>query len=146
MDWTGPDVWTDTVFEYLSTIQSNTDWHNVTGISQGKVIGDVVVLPITSFSPGVGTMVAFGPDHPHAFVYLSLRVPGSPRTSATSAVNSHIDLIPSMYIFIIPYCVLQLATNFGNTRFVLFALGSLLSVFLSYTAVKVGYFFLDWVT
>ncbi|KAJ8101833.1 nucleotide-diphospho-sugar transferase [Lipomyces tetrasporus] len=69
MDWTGPGVWTDTVFEYLSSIQPNTDWHNVTGIRQGKVMGDVVVLPITSFSPGVGTMGAFGPDHPHAFVY-----------------------------------------------------------------------------
>ncbi|KAK9375468.1 nucleotide-diphospho-sugar transferase [Lipomyces chichibuensis] len=69
MNWTGPGIWTDTIFEYLSGVQVHTDWHNVTGISRGKVIGDVVILPITSFSPGVGTMGANGPEHPHAFVY-----------------------------------------------------------------------------
>ncbi|KAK9370703.1 nucleotide-diphospho-sugar transferase [Lipomyces kononenkoae] len=69
MNWTGPGIWTDTVFRYLSDIQAGTDWHSVTGITQGKVIGDVVILPITSFSPGVGTMGANSPDHPHAFVH-----------------------------------------------------------------------------
>ncbi|KAK9239170.1 nucleotide-diphospho-sugar transferase [Lipomyces kononenkoae] len=68
MNWTGPGIWTDTVFGYLADIQAGTDWHNVTGITRGKVIGDVLILPITSFSPGVGTMGANPPDHPHAFV------------------------------------------------------------------------------
>ncbi|KAK9470865.1 nucleotide-diphospho-sugar transferase [Dipodascopsis tothii] len=66
MDWTGPGVWTDTVFKYLAKF--NISWKNITNLKKGVKIGDVVVLPITSFSPGVGTMGAQSVDHPHAFV------------------------------------------------------------------------------
>jgi alpha 1,6-mannosyltransferase len=38
------------------------------GIKEQKKVGDVVVLPITSFSPGVQTMGAEEPEHPMAFV------------------------------------------------------------------------------
>ncbi|KAK9383451.1 nucleotide-diphospho-sugar transferase [Kockiozyma suomiensis] len=62
MDWTGPGIWTDTIFEYLET-----DWHSVTGITEGKVVKDVLILPITSFSPGVGSMGAGEITHPRAF-------------------------------------------------------------------------------
>ncbi|KAK9479876.1 nucleotide-diphospho-sugar transferase [Lipomyces japonicus] len=68
MDWTGPGIWTDTVFDYLTSIEKYTTWKNLTGITKGVIIGDVAVLPITSFSPGVNTMGAHQTDHPHAFV------------------------------------------------------------------------------
>ncbi|KAI9653139.1 MAG: membrane-bound alpha-1,6- mannosyltransferase Initiation-specific [Bathelium mastoideum] len=76
MEFTGPGVWTDTVFNYfnddeyfdLSTGSGNISWEQFTGIRQAKKVGDVVVLPITSFSPGIGTMGAGEDDDPMAFV------------------------------------------------------------------------------
>ncbi|KAK9469244.1 nucleotide-diphospho-sugar transferase [Lipomyces arxii] len=68
MDWTGPGIWTDSIFDYLASIKPGTTWKNVTALSKAKIIGDVMILPITSFSPGVGTMGAENPDHLHAFV------------------------------------------------------------------------------
>ena len=44
------------------------DWRNFTGMETGRRVGDVVVLPITSFSPGVGQMGAGEVDDPMAFV------------------------------------------------------------------------------
>ncbi|RPA81955.1 hypothetical protein BJ508DRAFT_208640 [Ascobolus immersus RN42] len=75
VDWTGPAVWTDTIFEYFNNpkffnIQSGSkiDYQNFTGMKEPKKVGDVVVLPITSFSPGVGQMGAGEVDDPMAFV------------------------------------------------------------------------------
>ncbi|KAK9460895.1 nucleotide-diphospho-sugar transferase [Lipomyces oligophaga] len=67
MDWTGPGIWTDTVFKYLNRAIPGTDWHSITGISKGKIIGDIIIMPITAFSPAVGTMGAHDVGHPHAF-------------------------------------------------------------------------------
>ncbi|KAM0178415.1 hypothetical protein ACHAPC_008465 [Botrytis cinerea] len=74
--FTGPALWTDTIFDFLNdekyfdmtTSKGNITWRDFTGIVSAKKVGDVVVLPITSFSPGVGQMNANDYDDPMAFV------------------------------------------------------------------------------
>lgn len=76
IEFTGPAVWTDTIFEYfndpryfvLSPSEGMIDWRNFTGMEVAKKVGDVIVLPITSFSPGVQQMGAKEADDPMAFV------------------------------------------------------------------------------
>ena len=75
VEFTGPAVWTDAIFNYLNNPTyfnmadgRNVSWESFTGIESAKKIGDVVVLPITSFSPGVQQMGAKEPDDPMAFV------------------------------------------------------------------------------
>ena len=75
VEFTGPAVWTDAIFSYLNNPTyfniadgRNVSWESFTGIEAAKKIGDVVVLPITSFSPGVQQMGAKEPDDPMAFV------------------------------------------------------------------------------
>ncbi|KAK5141436.1 hypothetical protein LTR04_002613 [Oleoguttula sp. CCFEE 6159] len=76
VEFTGPAIWTDTVFRFfndpeyfdMTTSKGNITWQHFTGIKQAKKVGDVVVLPITSFSPGVGQMGAGDDDDPMAFV------------------------------------------------------------------------------
>lgn len=73
MDWTGPGVWTDSVFTYMNDpvktgLYYPIDWRNFTGMIAPKVVSDVLVLPITSFSPGIETMGAKDESDPLAFV------------------------------------------------------------------------------
>ncbi|KAK3676879.1 alpha-1,6-mannosyltransferase Och1 [Recurvomyces mirabilis] len=76
VEFTGPAIWTDAIFRFfnnaeffdMSTSKGNITWQQFTGIKQAKKVGDVVVLPITSFSPGVGQMGAGEEDDPMAFV------------------------------------------------------------------------------
>lgn len=76
VEFTGPALWTDVIFKFfnnpdyfdMSTSKGNITWHQFTGITQAKKLGDVVVLPITSFSPGVQQMGAGNIDDPMAFV------------------------------------------------------------------------------
>ncbi|GAB7354772.1 hypothetical protein MBLNU459_g5171t1 [Dothideomycetes sp. NU459] len=76
VEFTGPAIWTDSVFKFfndpeyfdMSTSKGNITWQHFTGITQAKKVGDVVVLPITSFSPGVNQMGAGQDDDPMAFV------------------------------------------------------------------------------
>lgn len=76
VDLTGPAVWTDTIMDYFNDerffnmkgSKGKIDFHNFTGMENSKRVGDVVVLPITSFSPGVGQMGAKEQDDPMAFV------------------------------------------------------------------------------
>jgi alpha 1,6-mannosyltransferase len=76
VEFTGPAIWTDTIFRFfnnpeyfdMSTSKGNITWSHFTGITHAKKVGDVVVLPITSFSPGVGQMGAGEEDDPMAFV------------------------------------------------------------------------------
>lgn len=79
MNWTGPGIWTDSVFKYLNNImqpQENfkskkydeiIDWKLFTGATQPIVVDDVMVLPITSFSPDVGQMGAQSSLDPMAY-------------------------------------------------------------------------------
>lgn len=74
VEFTGPAVWTDSIFSYLNNPVyykmegKNVSWETFTRIEAAKKIGDVVVLPITSFSPGVQQMGAKEPDDPMAYV------------------------------------------------------------------------------
>ena len=76
VEFTGPARWTDTVFAYFNDPKyfrieagaKNISWESFTGITTPKRVGDVVVLPITSFSPGVGQMGSKEADDPMAFV------------------------------------------------------------------------------
>ena len=74
VEFTGPAIWTDAIFSYLNNPEffkmegKNITWEMFTGMETAKKVGDVVVLPITSFSPGVQQMNAKEPDDPMAFV------------------------------------------------------------------------------
>lgn len=76
IEFTGPAIWTDIIFEYFNDERyfdmENSpgwiDWKNFTGMEVPKRVGDVIVLPITSFSPGVQQMGAKDYDDPMAFV------------------------------------------------------------------------------
>jgi alpha 1,6-mannosyltransferase len=76
IEFTGPAVWTDVIFEYfnddryfdMSHSAGLIDYKNFTGMDTPKRVGDVIVLPITSFSPGVQQMGAKEDDDPMAFV------------------------------------------------------------------------------
>jgi alpha 1,6-mannosyltransferase len=76
IEFTGPGVWTDAIFRFLNDekyfdmgkSKGNITWRNFTGMNDAKKVGDVVVLPITSFSPGVDQMGAGDYDDPMAFV------------------------------------------------------------------------------
>jgi len=72
LEWTGPGIWTDTLFEYFNSPKVNApeviDYKYFTGMTGAKIVGDVLILPITSFSPGVGHMGSKGVSDPIAFV------------------------------------------------------------------------------
>ncbi len=76
VDFTGPAIWTDTVFAYfnnpdyfdMNNSKGNISWEHFTGMVSPKKVGDVIVLPITSFSPGVRQMGAGEDDDPMAYV------------------------------------------------------------------------------
>ncbi|OWT37939.1 alpha 1,6-mannosyltransferase [Cryptococcus neoformans Bt1] len=59
MAWTGPGVWTDAVLSYLK-VKYGVQWVDFKGIQEPLRVGDVVILPVTGFSPGVGN---FGSQH-----------------------------------------------------------------------------------
>ncbi|KAK3693624.1 glycosyltransferase family 32 protein [Podospora appendiculata] len=76
IEFTGPALWTDIIFGYFNDERyfdmthsaGQIDFRNFTGMEVAKRVGDVVVLPITSFSPGVQQMGAKDIDDPMAFV------------------------------------------------------------------------------
>ncbi|KAH8423464.1 glycosyltransferase family 32 protein [Aspergillus melleus] len=77
VEFTGPAAWTDAVFRYFNNpdyfnIEPGSDlnvtYEDFTNQEGYKKVGDVVVLPITSFSPGVQQMGAQDIDDPMAFV------------------------------------------------------------------------------
>ena len=76
VEFTGPAVWTDAIFSYFnnpaffdfSNKSSNISYPDFFGVTEHKKIGDVIVLPITSFSPGVQQMGAQDVNDKMAFV------------------------------------------------------------------------------
>ena len=76
VELTGPAIWTDTIMAYfnderffdMENSDGTIDYRKFTGMEASRRVGDVAVLPITSFSPGVGQMGAKEPDDPMAFV------------------------------------------------------------------------------
>lgn len=50
---TGPLAWTRVLESYMSDVTgTRVDWHNMTGLRRPKLIGDVLVLPVTALGPG----------------------------------------------------------------------------------------------
>lgn len=77
VEFTGPAAWTDAVFRYFNNpdyfniepgSSRNVSYEHFTNQEEHRKVGDVVVLPITSFSPGVGQMGSKDLDDPMAFV------------------------------------------------------------------------------
>ncbi|KAI0172895.1 hypothetical protein GGR52DRAFT_580533 [Hypoxylon sp. FL1284] len=109
VEFTGPAVWTDSIFDYfndaryfdMKSSQGNISYLNFTGIVSPKKVGDVVVLPITSFSPGVQQMGAKDYDDPMAFVKHDFEVsqspepvgplPNSPKLETTTLTYEELD-------------------------------------------------------
>lgn len=52
VDWTGPGVWTDAVLAYLRH-RYGMGWAELRGLRMPMRVGEVVILPVTGFSPGV---------------------------------------------------------------------------------------------
>jgi mannosyltransferase OCH1-like enzyme len=55
LEWTGPGVWTDVISDYLLGIYKFS-FRNLKNLKEPKLIGDIYVLPITAFSPGLNRM------------------------------------------------------------------------------------------
>ncbi|KAK0387660.1 hypothetical protein NLU13_3905 [Sarocladium strictum] len=76
IELTGPAIWTDVIFDYFNdprffkteASKQPIDYKQFTGMETRKRVGDVAVLPITSFSPGVEQMGSKADDDPMAFV------------------------------------------------------------------------------
>lgn len=81
MNWTGPGIWTDGVFQYLNNILQAPEnfkkkkydeivtWKMFTGMENPIAIDDVLVLPITSFSPNVSQMGSKSIDDVMAYAH-----------------------------------------------------------------------------
>lgn len=79
MNWTGPGIWTDLIFDYLNNlaqpeanrekgvVETLVDWKFFAALEKPKIVEDVMVLPITSFSPDVGQMGARSSSHELAY-------------------------------------------------------------------------------
>ncbi|WVQ81321.1 hypothetical protein IAT38_003444 [Cryptococcus sp. DSM 104549] len=73
MEWTGPGLFTDSVLSYLLA-RYDVSWHRLRGLDHPLRIGDVLVLPITAFSPGgQPDFGAKGPDSIQANVLHNFR-------------------------------------------------------------------------
>ncbi|ORY33027.1 hypothetical protein BCR39DRAFT_520802 [Naematelia encephala] len=73
MEWTGPGLFTDSVLSFLLARYQVT-WHRLRGLDHPLRIGDVLILPITAFSPGgQKDFHAEGPDSPQADVLHDFR-------------------------------------------------------------------------
>lgn len=65
---TGPTIWTDAVLEFFSLSAGISNYHQFRYLKYPLVIGDVVVLPITAFSPNNVEMGGKTADHPDSLV------------------------------------------------------------------------------
>lgn len=70
VELTGPGPFTDSVLRYVGAMtEGRVRWNQLRSLPiEGLRIGDVLILSITAFSPGVGHMGAESVDHPGAFV------------------------------------------------------------------------------
>lgn len=100
MNWTGPGIFTDYVFLYMNMILQPAEnyenkkfdeiisWKTFTGMTMPIGIDDVLVLPITSFSPNVGHMGSKSSNDPMA--YVDHRFLGSWKNDVTDPDNREI--------------------------------------------------------
>jgi alpha 1,6-mannosyltransferase len=57
INWTGPSVFTDSVLSYLLA-RYGMVWQDLKDLRRPLRVGDVLILPVTAFSPGVGNFGA----------------------------------------------------------------------------------------
>ena len=68
MDWTGPGLWTDTIFDYINETY-HVEWTTLSKLQHGRLIGDIYFLPIPAFDPRAYHMGAKGRNDPEARVW-----------------------------------------------------------------------------
>jgi alpha 1,6-mannosyltransferase len=68
MDWTGPGLWTDTIFDYINETY-HIEWSTLTKVKRGRLIGDIYLLPIPAFRPTAFEIGAKGREDPEARVW-----------------------------------------------------------------------------
>ena len=69
LDTTGPALFTQAVFESLSyTTGTNFTSQNITGLTQPRLVDDVLILPINAFGSGQSHSNSGSPDADSAFV------------------------------------------------------------------------------
>lgn len=70
LDSTGPALFTRSVIEAIG-IQTNTyfDWHNISGMTEPRLYGDILILPINAFGSGQQHSNSGSPDDDDAFVH-----------------------------------------------------------------------------
>jgi len=68
MEWTGPGIFTDSVFRYLA-VQHGMMWPAAKNLRRPLRAQDIVVLPVTAFSPGVGIFGSEEPEDEQALVH-----------------------------------------------------------------------------
>ena len=69
LDVTGPAIFTEAVFELLSQqTRTNFTWLNVTHLTAPRLVGDILILPITAFGCGQSHSHAGVPDDGSALV------------------------------------------------------------------------------
>jgi len=70
MDTTGPGVFAESIYQGLSQISSsNVTSANLTGMTEPRLFGDVLILPITAFGAGIGHSNAGDLGDPSALVH-----------------------------------------------------------------------------
>ena len=88
MDWTGPGLWTDTIFDYINETY-HIEWPTLTNLNYGRLIGDIYLLPISAFHPGAPGHGGQGSEDPEARVWHHFHgswKPGLPKTATRSAI------------------------------------------------------------
>jgi alpha 1,6-mannosyltransferase len=68
MDWTGPGLWTDTIFDYINETY-HIEWWTLTKLKRGRLIGDIYFLPTAAFRPSGSEIRAKGRRDPEARVW-----------------------------------------------------------------------------
>ncbi|CAY70667.1 Alpha-1,6-mannosyltransferase involved in cell wall mannan biosynthesis [Komagataella phaffii GS115] len=73
MQWTGTGIFTDAIFTYFndyiqSSIYTKVTWKEFSKLRKPKLVSDVLVLPIISFSAGAGSGKSTELNDPLAFV------------------------------------------------------------------------------
>ncbi|CAD6592665.1 MAG: hypothetical protein ASARMPREDX12_006343 [Alectoria sarmentosa] len=70
IDTTGPGVFSECIYDGLSLITgTNVTSSDLTGLTEPRLIGDVLILPVTAFAPGVPHSNAGGPEDKSALVH-----------------------------------------------------------------------------
>jgi len=68
MEWTGPGLWTDIVFDYINETY-HVEWPTLLKLKRGRLIGDVYIVPVAGFQPSAYFLGAQGRHDKEARVW-----------------------------------------------------------------------------